>query len=211
MFDLEQVKTESLVSVKDYEKLKEEIIEFASKYKPEMINQDNYKDAKKDLAYIRKVRKALNDKRIALEGEWLKPFDNFRDEVATLLSILDNPIKAVDTTIKEIESVKDKEEEEARAKKITILKTMFDAKEYSWITFEEIPIEKVIDMTVEDAIDTINKIVEAHKYLIRTLDDEGKIAYFVTGKDHNAAIEYVRKRKKAVELVDKFNETELPF
>ena len=85
----------------NYDELKAELTEKVKKYETLVYTDDQMKEAKADKASLNKLKKALNDERIRREKEYMQPFDEFKDKINEIISIIDKPIAMIDTQIKE--------------------------------------------------------------------------------------------------------------
>ena len=90
----------------NYEELKQEIAERAHDYEVVVYTDDQIKTAKEDRATLNKLKKTLNDERIRLEKEYMKPFSVFKEQVNEVIGIIDKPIGIIDKQVKEYEETK---------------------------------------------------------------------------------------------------------
>ncbi len=97
----------------NYEELKAGLIKATEDYKGLVYTDANIKDAKKDIASLRKLKDALNNERIRLQKEYLAPFAEFKKQVDELIALVDEPVKAIDTQVKEYTNMKQREKAEA--------------------------------------------------------------------------------------------------
>lgn len=97
----------------NYEELKTGLIKATEEYRGLVYTDENIKDAKKDIASLRKLKDALNNERIRLQKEYLAPFAEFKKQVDELIALVDEPVKAIDTQVKEYTNMKAKEKAEA--------------------------------------------------------------------------------------------------
>lgn len=96
----------------NYEELKKEIAERVQTYETIVYTDETIKEAKADRANLRKLAKALNDERIRLEKEYMKPFTEFKAQVNEVIGIIDKPVAIIDAQIKRAEEEKKREKEE---------------------------------------------------------------------------------------------------
>lgn len=96
----------------NYEELKKEIAERVQTYESIVYTDETIKEAKADRANLRKLAKALNDERIRLEKEYMKPFTEFKSQVNEVIGIIDKPVAIIDAQIKRAEEEKKREKEE---------------------------------------------------------------------------------------------------
>lgn len=90
----------------NFEELKQEITAKVSYYEMLTYTEDQIAEAKKDKASLNKLKKALNDERIRLEREYMKPFDVFKAQVKELCNLIDKPVALIDEQIKNVEDEK---------------------------------------------------------------------------------------------------------
>ena len=87
----------------NYEDLKKEVAEKLSVYSTMTYTDDTIKDAKSDLASLRKLSKAVNDKKIDIKKECLKPYENIEKQAKELIALIDEPINVISDQIQEYE------------------------------------------------------------------------------------------------------------
>ena len=73
------------------------------KYDISNYSTDDVAKAKADKALLNKAQKALNDKRIAFEREFMAPFGEFKEVVTETCNLIKEAVKKIDTVIKEDE------------------------------------------------------------------------------------------------------------
>lgn len=96
----------------NFEELKTELAEKVREYEITIYSEDQIKEAKAGRAALNKLRKALNDERIRREKEYMKPFAEFKSQVAEVISIIDKPVFLIDQQIKDYEQRRRQEKEE---------------------------------------------------------------------------------------------------
>lgn len=106
----------------NYADLKRELTEKVAEYSGIAYSDDQIREAKADRASLNRLKKALNDERIRQEREFMKPFAEFKAQVAELCGIVDNAAAAIDSQIKSFE-------EAQRQKKAKEIKALWDSKE----------------------------------------------------------------------------------
>lgn len=85
----------------NYEELKTAIAEKAEMYAHIVYTDETIKEAKADKATLNKLKKTLNDERIRREKEYMKPFNEFKDQVNEIIAIIDKPVQIIDSQIKD--------------------------------------------------------------------------------------------------------------
>lgn len=84
-------------------------------YKNMIYDDTQISQAKNDRADLRRVAKALNDRRITLEREYTQPLAEFKEKINTLIKCINEPADLIDQRIKEFEKMKRDEKAEAIA------------------------------------------------------------------------------------------------
>ena len=82
----------------------EQLSEQMQLYKDEPVTLANRTDRKKDIATLRKIRKALEDRRKEVKTEWMRPYEEFEGNVRKLTALIDEPIDLLSDQVNELES-----------------------------------------------------------------------------------------------------------
>lgn len=98
----------------NFEELKEELVEKVGFYESLVVTEDSIKEAKKDLANLRKLSAALNDERKRVKKACLAPYEAFEVKVKELDALILAPINAIGAQIK----FYDERRKEEKAKEI---------------------------------------------------------------------------------------------
>ena len=93
----------------NFEELKKSIEEKTSSYVGLVYTEDQIKDAKKDVADLRKFIKGLSDERIKVKKDIMKPYEAFEKKIKQLSSIVESAIGEIDVQIKAFEEQKKKD------------------------------------------------------------------------------------------------------
>lgn len=83
--------------------LKTEIAEKMQEYKSLAFTEETIKEAKSDRAKLNKLRTAFEDERKRIKKMCMAPYDAFEKQVKELVALIDEPIKLIDSQIKEVE------------------------------------------------------------------------------------------------------------
>lgn len=127
----------------NFDELKETLADHLKIYEEMPVSLENKAERKKELAMLRKVKKAVSDRRSEVKRQWLEPYNVFDTQVRELLGLIDRPVAVIDDQIKELES-------RERMKKLEEIKTLFGdmAADYTdWLTLEMIFDEKWLNAT----------------------------------------------------------------
>lgn len=96
-------------------------------------NESNIDVAKKDKATLNKASKALNDKRIEIEKQFMEPFSEFKEVISDTCKLIKIATDKIDSVVKESEA---KEKENKRRQIVDF----FDG-----LNFTLVPLEKFFD------------------------------------------------------------------
>ena len=88
----------------NFEELKQNVSDKLSVYRNMQYSDDNIADAKKDLATLRKLSQAVNDKKIDIKKECLEPYENIEKQAKELIALIDEPIGVISDQIQEYET-----------------------------------------------------------------------------------------------------------
>lgn len=124
-------------------------------YKGMVFTEESKKDAKDTVAYLRKFRKALDDKRKEIKNAYMAPCDAFEAQVNELKKQVDEPINFINQQIAEFER---KRIEEKQA----LIKNIYeDAAAEHTEAATYLPLQKIYDSRWENATTTKKAITEA--------------------------------------------------
>jgi hypothetical protein len=87
----------------NFDEVKEALSSQMKVYKELEVTIENKKERKDDIATLRKIIKAVNDKRIEVKKECLKPYEAFEKQASELVDIINEPVKLIDNQVKEFE------------------------------------------------------------------------------------------------------------
>src|SRR5574344_1511147 len=84
--------------------IKKKVEDALINFKAENYNEDNIDKAKEDKALLNKTSKKLNDGRIALENEFMKPFEEFKTTIKETTDLIKTASSNIDEIVKEVEN-----------------------------------------------------------------------------------------------------------
>lgn len=87
----------------NFEEIKEALGFQMTAYLELELNEGNIKERKADLATLRKIRKAVDDRRKEVKKTFNKPYEEFESKVKEVLAVIDEPINMIDTGLKGFE------------------------------------------------------------------------------------------------------------
>ena len=179
-------------------------------YKDLEFSEDRKKEAKSDIATLRKIRKAIDDRRKEVKKQYMAPYDEFDSKVKNLLSIIDEPIALIDSRVKEFEA-KRIEEKKLHIKELyeEVIGDMSDMIPLQSIYRPEWENATCADKTIRYDISEkklkISSDIDAIKMIHTDCEQDAILEYIRKGYDLGAAMLYInqyeRIKSKAVESV----------
>ena len=144
----------------NYEEIKQELELQLQKYKNLVFEESDIQEAKKTRADLNRLKKQVNDKKIEVKNEFIKPYTDFETKIKEIISMIDEPCLEIDKQIKAFE------EKQKELKKQEILKiyeeNIKDLKEI--LSLQKIWNEKWLNATYKirdielEILGTINKV-----------------------------------------------------
>lgn len=147
------------------EEIKEALKVQMSAYTSLEITEDGIKIAKADLATLRKIRKAVDDRRKEIKKTFSEPYDAFEAEVKAVLAVIDEPIDMIDKKLKQFETAR-------AAEKHNHVRELYEENigEYSeYLPFDKIFNDKWLNATTKDK-DVIFDISELKTKVVSDLE-----------------------------------------
>jgi len=207
------------MGIANFEEIKKDLIEKTEVYRKIVYTDENIQTAKADRSTLNKFIKAVNDERIRIQKEYMKPFDSLKAQCDELMKIAEEPKAAIDKVVKEYEAIKQDE------KKASI-EEMFKAMAFpEFVKIEQLWNPKWLNATAsmnqieaellkqkDDIIKNCQTLAtlpnyshEAVLFYQKTLDVSGALAKVTELADIEA------KKKKMLEEEAKKRETENAF
>lgn len=140
------------------EELKAEISEKMREYKSLAFTAETIQDAKKDRAKLNKLRTAFEDERKKVKKQCMEPYEKFERQVKELTALIDEPIRLIDSQIKEVE-------ENRKAQKRKDIEELFSGIGFqTFVSLEKIWDEKWLNVSVP--MSRIEEQMKARMYQI---------------------------------------------
>lgn len=87
----------------NYEQLRADLTTALADYQNRVYTEDTIDEAKADKAKLNKLKKAINDKRIACEKEYMQPFSEFKSQAKELCDMIDTASSGIGEKIDSFE------------------------------------------------------------------------------------------------------------
>ena len=130
----------------NFDEIKEALTAQMEVYKSLQITEDGIKEAKADVATLRKIKDAIESKRKEVKKASMLPYSEFEAKVKELVSIIDEPIDLITKKLDEFEAAR-KKEREVEVKKI-YEDTVGEYSEY--LPYDRLFKEKWLNKTTKD-------------------------------------------------------------
>lgn len=179
------------------ETLRELVKQALPKYAIENYSTDDIAKAKADKTLLNKAAKALNDKRIEIEREWMKPFGDFKSVVTDTVGLIKECVSNIDTIIKQ-------DEERTKAEKRSLIEAYYAEKQYAEIVpltgiFSDKWLNKTATMkSVQKEIDERIEGIKSDLNTLKTFaeDYDVLVTYYLEHLNLNEAVAYANKLKE---------------
>lgn len=186
------VQTAGIIDV-DFDSIKSQLSEKMDEYNGLVFTEDKKKDAKADLAELRKYRKAVNDRKLEVKKAYMEPCNQFEAKVKELIELIDEPINYIDGQVKEFEEKRIREKK-AEIKKIYEEIVPEDLQDY-------IPLECIYGPKWDNAGTTIKSIKqEIADAVSKSESDISVIKGMNSDKTEDALNLYMSTRNLAVAI-----------
>jgi|LSQX01.2.fsa_nt_gb glucan-binding YG repeat protein len=167
----------------NHEEIKKELAARLKKYEGLVYTEETIRDAKSDRANLNKFKDAIENKRKEVKKQCLAPYEAFEAKIKEITAMIDKPILAIDSQVKNYEQIKKDEKKMAvqqfYADKVAGLESLvpFDRifnERWLNVTYKETDIQKEItdlfikvenDLAVIDELDTPYKVQIKKTYL----------------------------------------------
>ena len=200
----------------NYEEIKAELQVRMDLYKDAVFTEDSKDIAKKEVAALRKMKLAIDQKRKEVKNQCLEPYKEFEEKAKDLMSLIDEPIGLIDSQVRAFEEKRKAE----RREKVWELYESIIGELVEYLPFERIydskwdnvsrsiksireDLESIINST-KMAVDTISsmnsdKTADALEHYKKTLDMAGAIQMINTYEQHKAEVLRQERERQAAE------------
>ena len=167
-----------------------ELKERLADYKTAVFTEESKPILRAELAGLRKLRKAVDDRRKEVKEQSMRPYKAFEEEVKELLSAIDEPIKNLDSQLKEIEEVRIQ-------KKKSAIEAVYKDTVLAGGMEDFLPLESIYSRKWENASTTIKAVKEEMQGIVDKACSELSI---IQGMQSDVKEEAVKLYKKTRNL-----------
>lgn len=133
----------------NFDELKAELTKRLEKYQGLTYTEEMLKEAKADKAGLNKFKEAIETRRKEVKKLCLKPYEDFEVKVKELVKLVDEPITAIDTQLKDFE-------DKRISAKLVDITDLYNSIFDSWI--EIIPLQHIYNKQWENSTYSMKKI-----------------------------------------------------
>ena len=137
------------------EEIKAALAAKMEEYKGMVFTAESQPEAKRTVASLRKLKKAMNDRRIEIKKTFMAPYTNFEAQVKELDKLIDEPIDFISGQIEEFERRR------VEAKKAMICEIYTGIMAEHGTVMEYLPLDRIYDSRWENSTTTQKAITEA--------------------------------------------------
>lgn len=139
----------------NFEEIKVALAAGLEEYKGMVFTAESQPEAKRTVASLRKLKKAMNDRRIEIKKTFMAPYTNFEAQVKELDKLIDEPIDFISGQIEEFERRR------VEAKKAMICEIYTGIMAEHGTVMEYLPLDRIYDSRWENSTTTQKAIIEA--------------------------------------------------
>lgn len=139
----------------NFEEIKAALAAGLEEYKGMVFTAESQPKAKKTVASLRKLKNAVNDRRIEIKKKFMEPYTNFEAQVKELDKLIDEPIDFISGQIEEFERRR------VEAKKAMICEIYTGIMAEHGTVMEYLPLDRIYDSRWENSTTTQKAITEA--------------------------------------------------
>lgn len=209
MMDIITKQTAGVVTF-NYDEIKAELKKQMDIYSSLVFTEEQKADAKKDLANLRKLAKAIDAKKREVRSEYIKPYLDFESKIKELLQLVNEPIDLINKQVAEFDK---KQKEEKKAKIIEVFNEL--AENYPFITLESIYKKEWenVSTSMKSIKQDISARISEITIDINTLEnfksdafERARDMYLSNGYNLAAAIQYIQKYEEEKKEILKMEE-----
>ena len=139
----------------NFEEIKAALAAGLEEYKGMVFTAESQPKAKKTVASLRKLKNAVNDRRIEIKKKFMEPYTNFEAQVKELDKLIDEPIDFISGQIEEFERRR------VEAKKAMICEIYTGIMAEHGTVMEYLPLDRIYDSRWENSTTAQKAITEA--------------------------------------------------
>lgn len=92
-----------VISFENFDELKEQLSRYLEQYRGATFTEESRVFAKTVVSELRKLKKAVNDRKIEVKKAFMQPYEEFDDKTKELMALIEEPIGLIDGQVKAFE------------------------------------------------------------------------------------------------------------
>lgn len=150
----------------NYEQLRADLTTALKDYESRVYTEDTIAEAKEDRAKLNKLKKAINDERIAREKEYMQPFNEFKSQAKELCDMIDTASSGIG---EQLEAFEQKRLDEKTSHIQTLFNDVASNYDLPFITLEKVMNDKWLNKATSDKA-IVEEITERFEKAIKDLE-----------------------------------------
>lgn len=172
----------------NYEEIRDSLAERMALYKDAKFSDEYRAQARGEVASLRKIKKAIDDKRKEVKKQCMLPYEEFEAKAKELTALIDEPIMLIDNQIKEME---ERRKAQRRGRIQEAYRAVIGDME------EFLPLEKIYDPRWENASTTMKSVQED---LEKVITSTREAVHTLRSMASDAVPEALRRYKSNLDL-----------
>lgn len=183
----------------NYEEIKANLAAQMELYKDIQLTEETSAEGKTDIATLRKIKKAIDDKRKEVKNDCLKPYTEFEAKAKELIGLIDEPINLIDKQVTVFE-------EKRKAEKKEKIRATYN--EFIGSLGEYLPFDKIYDSKWENVSVSMKSIKEKLEEVISSTDMAVKTITDMNSEAVPKALEQYRTNLSLADAISYINRYE---
>jgi hypothetical protein len=183
----------------NYEEIKANLAAQMELYKDIQLTEETSAEGKSDIATLRKIKKAIDDKRKEVKNDCLKPYTEFEAKAKELIGLIDEPINLIDKQVTVFE-------EKRKAEKKEKIRTTYN--ELIGSLGEYLPFDKIYDSKWENVSASMKSIKGILEEVISSTDMAVKSITDMNSEAVPKALEQYRTNLSLADAISYINRYE---
>lgn len=207
--DLELVITEKLLGslTTNAKQIRDTVKERLPMFDISNYNEDNIDKAKLDKASLNKASKALNDRRLEIEKEFMKPFAEFKEVVNETVKLISECSSKIDSVVKQSDLIYKENKKKA-------IRDYFNERNTYSVDFNKVFKETWLNKTVKEKnalvdLDQILSSIDKDIHTLESMPEDSNVlkTFYLDSLDINNTIQYANRLREQRERVEQVGET----
>ena len=152
-----------VIAIDNFDEVKDFLNAKLEDYRGIQFTEDTRAEAKKTVAYLRKLKTSIGARVKEVKKEYMEPFDSFEEKVAELYDLIDTPIEEIDKQVKEFEKKRLQE-------KKSLIRELYQ--EYVASVTDLLPLERIYNDKWENATTTKKAIVTEMQERVSAVEND---------------------------------------